>query len=64
MALFPEAQLKAQAQIDMVVGHNRLPTFDDLERTPYVQALFNELLRWQPVLPLGRGFRVWILAFD
>ena len=53
MALHPEVQRKAQAELDEVVGKERLPDFDDLDSLPYVQAVLKELLRWQPVTPLG-----------
>lgn len=53
MAMFPEAQAKAQAEIDDVVGTGRLPDFDDYESLPYVVAITKEIMRWQLVLPLG-----------
>ncbi|KAA1470134.1 cytochrome P450 [Dentipellis sp. KUC8613] len=53
MTLFPEVQYKAQAEIDSVIGTDRLPTFEDRSRLPYVDALVNEVLRWGPVAPLG-----------
>ena len=53
MALHPEVQQKAQKQIDAVIGTDRLPEFEDVESMPYVQAIVKELLRWQPVAPLG-----------
>ena len=53
MALHPEVQQKAQKQIDAVIGTDRLPEFEDVESMPYVQAIVKELLRWQPVTPLG-----------
>lgn len=53
MLLYPEVQRKAQEQLDAVVGRDRLPTFDDLESLPYIQAVVKEMLRWQPVTPLG-----------
>ena len=56
ISTFPEVQRKAQAEIDRVVGGSRLPQFDDLEKLPYVQAVYKELLCWQPVLPLGSQF--------
>lgn len=50
MILFPEVQTKAQAEIDAVCkGH--LPTFDDFDGLPYVHAIVNEALRWNPVVP-------------
>lgn len=52
MTLYPEAQKKAQAEIDRVVGKNRLPTFEDRRDLPYVECLIKELLRWSIVTPL------------
>ena len=49
----PEAQRKAQIEIDTVVGSSRLPDFDDQEQLPYVSALVKEVLRWHPVIPLS-----------
>ena len=53
MTLFPEVQRKAQAEIDAVVGPDRLPNLNDRSSLPYVEAVIKEVLRWQPVLPLG-----------
>ena len=53
--LHPEVQLKAQEQLDRVIGKDRLPEFDDIERCPLIRAIVMELFRWQPVLPLS-GF--------
>lgn len=55
MTLYPEAQKKAQAEIDAVVGRNRLPTLADRASLPYVEALVKEVFRWQPVGPLGKS---------
>ena len=53
MTLFQDAQTKAQAEIDAVVGRTRLPTLSDRQRLPYVKALFKEVIRWAPVVPTG-----------
>ncbi|KAG6332883.1 hypothetical protein ID866_6208 [Astraeus odoratus] len=53
MTLFPEAQKKAQTEIDDIIGPDRLPTFADRDRLPYVAALVKEVLRWHVVAPLG-----------
>ncbi|KAF8893737.1 cytochrome P450 [Mucidula mucida] len=53
MLLNPDVQKKAQAEIDDVVGGDRLPTFNDREHLPYVNAVVTELLRWHNVAPLG-----------
>ena len=50
MALYPEAQKKAQAEIDAVVGPNRLP---DRPSLPYINAVVKETTRWNLVTPLG-----------
>ncbi|GAB1318353.1 hypothetical protein MFIFM68171_08563 [Madurella fahalii] len=44
---------KAQAELDRVVGRERLPTFDDLPSLRYVMAVVSETLRWRPVAVLG-----------
>ena len=54
MLLYPEVQAKAQAEIDSVIGSGRLPDFDDRATLPYVDAILHELLRWNPVVPLGK----------
>ena len=58
MALHPEIQKKAQAEIDTVVGNDRLPSLSDRGSLPYTEAIVCELLRWNPVTPLGVPHRV------
>ena len=53
MASHPDAQRRAQAEIDAVVGSKRLPTLDDMPLLPYTTALVKECLRWRNVTPLG-----------
>lgn len=53
MVLFPEVQVKAQAELDTVVGRERLPSFSDRDSLPYVNAVWKEVLRWHTVVPLG-----------
>ncbi|QRV84776.1 cytochrome P450 family protein [Ceratobasidium sp. AG-Ba] len=48
----PSVQLKAQSEISDLLP-NRLPSFSDRENLPYVEAVYQEVLRWQPVTPLG-----------
>ncbi|KAI0632676.1 cytochrome P450 [Trametes polyzona] len=45
--------LKAQEEIDKVVGSSRLPDFSDRESLPYVDALLEEIHRWNPSFPMG-----------
>jgi len=53
MALYPEVQRRAQAELDSVTSLKRLPDFSDMPNLPYIGALVKELLRWQPVTPLA-----------
>jgi len=53
LALSPQVQNRAQAELDVVVGRDRLPTLDDRPRLPYTEAICRELLRWQMVTPMG-----------
>jgi cytochrome P450 len=53
MTAYPEAQAKAQAEIDRVMGRGRLPGFQDRDKLPYVEAIVKETLRWKPLAPLG-----------
>ncbi|KAJ6525781.1 cytochrome P450, partial [Mycena vulgaris] len=49
ITMYPEVQKKAQAAVDDVIGHGRLPGFDD--NIPYVEAVVREVLRWLHSLP-------------
>jgi len=53
MAMYPDVQKKAQAEIDAVVGHDRLPDFGDIDSLPFINAVVKESLRWQPVAAMG-----------
>ncbi|KAK0223367.1 cytochrome P450 [Armillaria fumosa] len=55
--LYPEVQAKAQAEVDTVLGHTRLPNFDDRAQLPYINAIVLEALRWNPVVPMGVAHR-------
>jgi cytochrome P450 len=54
MVMHPEFQRKAQAEIDSVIGSNRFPTLADKPSLPYLEALVKEVIRWNPVTPLGK----------
>ena len=53
MLTHPETQLRAQQELDAVVGRERIPTFADMPHLPYIRAMVKEVLRWKPVAPLG-----------
>jgi cytochrome P450 len=61
MTLFPDVQKKAQAEIDAVVGPDRLPSFADRDSLPYTEALVKEVHRWNVVAPTG--MRILFIAF-
>jgi cytochrome P450 len=49
----PDIQRKAQDELDIVTGRERLPSFEDRTRLPFIDAICKEMLRWHPVTPLG-----------
>ena len=53
MTLYPEVQRKAQAELESVVGMNKLPTFEHKNDLPYIWCILLETLRWQPTTPTG-----------
>ncbi|KAK7438218.1 hypothetical protein VKT23_018149 [Stygiomarasmius scandens] len=54
MSLYPDVQVKAQRELDQVIGPGKLPTFDDRPSLPYVEAVYREVMRWHPALPTGK----------
>ncbi|KAI5118821.1 hypothetical protein M0805_009399 [Coniferiporia weirii] len=50
--LHPEVQIKAQEELDRVVGQDSLPSFKDRERLPYIETILKEVIRWNPAAPL------------
>ena len=57
MVMHPDMQRKAQEELDRVVGGDRMPTFEDRDSLPYLNALLKEVLRWHPVAPLAAPHR-------
>ena len=65
MVLHPNVYKKAQAEIDRVVGPERLPDFEDREQLPYLDCVLKEVFRYAtsfcslverapyPLLPTG-----------
>ena len=51
----PEIQTMAQEELDAVIGRERLPTFEDRPKLPFVDAMCMEVLRWRPVAPIGES---------
>ena len=40
---FPDVQARAQEELDSVLGNERSPQLDDIERLPYIQAVVKEV---------------------
>lgn len=53
MVQHPEIQARAQEEIDSITHAERLPSIADMESMPYMRRIVQEVLRWQPALPLG-----------
>ncbi|KAG2110337.1 cytochrome P450 [Suillus discolor] len=53
MVLYPDIQVRARAEIDQAVKHDKMPCLDDRASMPYLDAILREVLRWYPIVPLG-----------
>ncbi|KAF7790535.1 hypothetical protein EIP86_001491 [Pleurotus ostreatoroseus] len=53
MVLYPETMRRAHAQIDAVVGRDRLPNLGDRAHLLYIEAIVKEVQRWRPGGPLS-----------
>ncbi|KAF4632934.1 hypothetical protein G7Y89_g5181 [Cudoniella acicularis] len=51
--LHQDAVCRAQRELDIVVGLDRVPTFEDMPSLPYVNAFVREVFRWRPITPGG-----------
>ncbi|GIL53389.1 hypothetical protein Vafri_9035 [Volvox africanus] len=48
IATHPEVEKRLVAEVDEVVGRNRIPNEADLERLPYTEAVLYEAMRLYP----------------
>jgi cytochrome P450 len=46
MVLHPDVLAKAQAEVDRIMGSNRLPDLSDRDTLPYLDAIITETLRY------------------
>ena len=63
MILNPSIQKKAQAELDAVVGNDRLPTNKDKVDLPYIRSIIAEVARWAPPVPLCLSYFLFINSF-
>lgn len=53
MVIHPEVLVRAQEELDRVIGRDRLPGILDRPQLPYIEAVVKETLRWNNVVPMG-----------
>jgi cytochrome P450 len=53
MLLYPDALRKAQQEMDVVLGGDRLPTFADRASLPFTEAILSETWRWGVPVPVN-----------
>ena len=53
LLLNKEVQAKAHEELDRIVGPNRLPTWEDEPKLPYVRAIIKEQHRWRTIAPMS-----------
>ncbi|KAJ7052940.1 cytochrome P450 [Mycena amicta] len=53
MLLHPSIQSRAQAELDGVIGRERLPSMADKSSLPYLVRVVWEVLRWAPPVPVS-----------
>jgi len=53
MLIYPNVQRKAKQELDSIIGLDRLPNFSDKPNLAYLSAIIKEVLRWNPIAPIG-----------
>ncbi|KAJ7578559.1 cytochrome P450 [Mycena floridula] len=53
LTAFPDAQQKAQEEMERVVGSHRIPQLSDFDELPYIQAIIKETHRFRPAAPVA-----------
>ena len=53
LANHPDVQRRLQEEIDSVVPRDRLPSLDDKQKLPYVEAAILKIMRFKTLVPMG-----------
>lgn len=53
LLLHHHVQKKAQGEIDLTIGRERLPDLSDRGQLPYITAICREVMRWKVITPLA-----------
>ena len=53
MSMGHDEMRRGQAELDAVIGRDRMPTFADQPNLSYVNAIAKEVMRWQTVAAQG-----------
>ena len=53
LADHPDVQRRLQEVIDSIVPKDRLPSLDDKQKLPYVEAAILEMMRFKTLIPTG-----------
>ncbi|KIY69829.1 cytochrome P450 [Cylindrobasidium torrendii FP15055 ss-10] len=53
MAIYPDIQKRAQAEVDEIIGRGNLPTFAERERLPFLNTVIKETIRIHPSVRLA-----------
>jgi cytochrome P450 len=64
MAMYPEKQALAKAELDQLLCGTRLPTIADRGSLPYIEALIHETLRWHIALPCSESSPLNVRKFS
>jgi Cytochrome P450 len=64
MVLNPAIQLKAQNELDSILGFDRLPTLEDRASLPYIEHVLQETFRHAPSGFFFSRFSLRLLSFS
>ncbi|ESK90542.1 cytochrome p450 [Moniliophthora roreri MCA 2997] len=65
LAAFPDAQHRAQEEIDRVVGHERSPMLEDIKDLPYIQTVIKEyrIVRSNQSFIIPKGATIFVNTY-